>query len=57
MFQFAPGLFDFGVGDGWLVRDDGTPNSPLWFDNTADALHNDWQMMGGDFRCVAHVLL
>ncbi len=52
-FQFAPGLFDFGAGDGRLVRDDGTPNSPFWFDSTADAWRNDWQMIGGDFRRAA----
>ena len=57
MFQFAPGLFDFGVGDERLVRDDGTPNSPFWFDSTADAWRDDRQMIGGDFRCVAYALL
>ena len=52
-FQFAPDLFDFGAGGGRLLRDDGTPNSPYWFDSTAEAWRYDWQNIGGDFRRAA----
>jgi len=52
-FQFPPDLFDCGPGVRRLTKSDGTPNSPYWFDNNADAWRHDWENIGGDFRRAA----